>query len=179
MSFLKQTKRSNYIPVFLLLLLLISCNQNHKNEIAKLSGNSNNNAIEVYMEGRVFQIKQENVEPNSKSIFKKDSIFLEFWENGNPLKLNLNLTDTNILEKGHATYIIPDANSPEIMVDLNFYNANRDTKRMNKRIIFRKGIIEIEKISDTQLQMKFEGEAGGMLNFDNNFPISGKVNVNY
>lgn len=168
----------------ILTVLFISCKENPKDTDSLLDASANQltineYVIEVSMEGTVFQIKQQHLEPNSKSIFKKDSIFLEFWEAGNPLKLNLNLTNSSILETGTATYKIPDANAPKIKVHLNFYNADRDTKSMNKRIIFRKGIIEIKKLTNNELQMTFDGEGSGMMEYGKNFPISGKVDVTY
>ncbi|WP_347374484.1 hypothetical protein [Aequorivita sp. Q41] len=164
---------------YLVLLLLISCNENQKKEVATLSESTSNYAVELTMEGEVFRIKQENLEPIKKTVFKKDSILLLFWEDGNPIKLNFNLTHTNILETGVATYTIPEVNSPKIKVDLNFYNAARDVKTMNKRIIFRKGTIAIKKLTASELQMTFEGEGSGMMERGDSFPISGKVNVSY
>tara|TARA_R110002049_G_scaffold72563_4_gene187801 strand:- start:5584 stop:6123 length:540 start_codon:yes stop_codon:yes gene_type:complete len=173
------TIRNTSILGLFLTLLLISCNHNPKNAIAANAATTGNYAVEVNMEGNVFQIKQEDLEPKMKKIFKKDSIFLEFWEDGNPIRLNLNLTHTDILEQGTTSFQIPEDNSPRIKADLNFFNTERDVKRMNKRIIFRKGSIEIKKLTNNRLEMTFEGEGSGMMDRNNTFPISGNIMVNY
>jgi len=161
-----------------LVILMCSCKEKSQNELA--IGKLNNGfAVEVKMEGNNFGIDQKNLEPIKKTLFKEDSVQLIFWEDGNPLKINFNLFNTDILTKGSATYTIPDVNAEKQKVDLNFFNEDRDVKRTNKRIIFRKGIIEIKKISNNTLQMTFEGEGSGMMEYGKNFPISGKVNVNY
>ena len=174
----------NQLQTILYLLIavhLFSCNQNSTKtaSIAIKQEMASNAAIQVTLEDKLYTMQQINLEPNSKRIFKKDSILLEFWEDGNPLKLNLNLTNTDILGKGSATYTIPDINHPKVKVDLNFFNAERDVKSINKRIIFRKGTINVTKITENKLQMTFKGEGSGALEYGKNFPISGEVSINY
>ncbi|PKA84471.1 hypothetical protein ATE92_2661 [Ulvibacter sp. MAR_2010_11] len=169
------------ILYLLIAVYMFSCNQNSTKSASTAikQENASNAAIQVTLEDKLYTMQQSNIEPNIKRIFKKDSILLEFWEDGNPLKLNLNLTNTDILENGAATYTIPDINHPRVKVDLNFFNAERDVTSINKRIIFRKGIINITKISESNLEMTFEGEGSGALEYGKNFPISGEVFITY
>ena len=178
MRIIKSPKLNPIVLIVLFVLVSLSCKENSKNSMAANSNNSGDFAVEVKLEGELFKIKQENLQPTIKKVFHKDSIFLEFWEDGNPIKLNLNLTNTTVLESGSASFKIPEDNSPRIKVDLNFFNSDRDTKSMNKRIIFRKGTIEIIELTSNRLVMRFDGEGSGITE-RNNFPISGKVNVAY
>jgi hypothetical protein len=164
---------------FLVVILLFSCNEKSQKSLAYNSNDLEENAIHVEMENKTFGIQQKNLEPIKKTLFKKDSILLIFWEDDNPLKLNFNLFNTDILDTGSATYTIPDVNAKKQMVDLNFYNKDRDVKSTNRRIIFKKGTITITKLTDHQLQMTFEGEGSGIMEYNKTFPISGKVDVNY
>ncbi|TXD82097.1 hypothetical protein ESY86_15625 [Subsaximicrobium wynnwilliamsii] len=163
------------------LLLCFNC----KDANTKLTANHNTSpklddgyAVTVTIQGKAFGIHQKNLE-SQKATISNDSILFELWEDGNPLKLNFNLFNTDILSKGEATYKIPDANSGQVKVDLNFFNGDRDTKRMNKRILFRKGTISISKISENELKMTFDGEGSGIMEDGKTFPISGKVDVNF
>jgi len=166
--------------LFTCILWILFSFKNDTKEIASYHNVlTKDSAVEVTMENEHFTIEQNNLEPTLKTIFTNDSIQLSFWEDGNPIKLNFNLFNTNILEKGSVAYIIPEVNADQQMVDLNFYNKDRDVKRTNKRIIFRKGTINIAKLTNHALQMTFEGEGSGILEYGKNFPISGKVNVTY
>ena len=138
----------NYFLCFLIAgTLFFSCKNDQKKEVAASTGElSGNFAVEVTMENKVFHIEQEDLLP-VKRTFANDSILLLFRADGNPFQLNLNLTHTNILDDQSAEYSIPDANAGKIKVDLNFFNADRDVKRTNKRIVFKKGIITVKKLT--------------------------------
>jgi len=170
----------NYLFSILMVgTLLFSCKNAEKKEVAASTGElSGNFAVEVSMENKVFHIEQEDLLP-VKRTFANDSILLLFRADGNPFQLNLNLTHTNILDDQSAEYSIPDANAGKIKVDLNFFNADRDVKRTNKRIVFKKGTISIKKLTANKLEMTFTGEGSGMIERDGNFPISGKINASY
>lgn len=170
----------NYSLYFLIAgTLLFSCKNAEKKEVAASTGElSGNFAVEVTMENKVFHIEQENLLP-VKRTFAKDTILLLFRADENPFQLNLNLTNTNILDKQKAEYKVPGVNSGNIKVDLNFFNADRNVKRTNKRIVFKKGIITIKKLTANKLEMTFTGEGSGMIERDGNFPISGKINASY
>ena len=170
----------NYFLCFLIAgTLFFSCKNDQKKEVAASTGElSGNFAVEVTMENKVFHIEQEDLLP-VKRTFANDSILLLFRADGNPFQLNLNLTHTNILDDQSAEYSIPDANAGKIKVDLNFFNADRDVKRTNKRIVFKKGTISIKKLTANKLEMTFTGEGSGMIERDGNFPISGKINASY
>lgn len=171
--------KMNIIFYFVIMCFFCCCKQQEDNEIAQNRSSLSEPAITVFMESKVYTIQQNNLEPPIKSVFKKDSIFLLFWEDKNPMQFNVNLTGLDLLSSEKATYKIPESNIPKIKADLNFFIANRNVKRMNKRILFKKGIIEIKKITNSKLQLTFEGEGCGMMERGNLFPISGKINVNY
>lgn len=76
-------------------------------------------------------------------------------------------------------YMIFDINYLKVKVDFNFFNVERDVLLINKCIIFRKGIINIIKIFESKLEMKFEGEGSGVLEYGKNFFILGEVIINY
>lgn len=167
------------IPIVLSLYIVMACNNtSHKQDIAFNTKNTEA-AIHVIMDGEPFGITQEQLEPNMKTKFQQDSILLVFWKDGYPFKLNFNLFNTNSLKTGSATFKVPESNAKKQLVDLNFYHADRDTKRINKRIVFRKGTIVLTKIDEHNLQMTFDGEGSGILESGNNFPISGNVNVTF
>ncbi|MBW8200941.1 hypothetical protein [Flagellimonas abyssi] len=176
--------RKSYFHNYLFSILLVgtlffSCKNDQKKEVAASTGELTGNiAVEVSMENQVFHIEQENLLP-VKRTFAKDTILLLFRADENPFQLNLNLTNTNILDKQKAEYKVPGVNSGNIKVDLNFFNADRNVKRTNKRIVFKKGIITIKKLTANKLEMTFTGEGSGMIERDGNFPISGKINASY
>tara|TARA_R110002073_G_scaffold279026_1_gene442925 strand:- start:180941 stop:181462 length:522 start_codon:yes stop_codon:yes gene_type:complete len=170
------------ILTFTILFLLISCKetvkQNSDAETLKNTINEGNAAVQVRMEGKTHMLQQKDLNP-IKGIFENDTLQFVFYTNDNPFQLNLNLNNTDLINKGSATYNIPEANAMKTKVDLNFFNTERAGKRMNRRIIFRKGTVTIKQLTKNNLQMTFEGEGGGMMDSGNNFPISGKVNVSY
>jgi|GEM_PF-6736744 len=161
-----------------LLLLLIGCGKNQKKELAAGIDNQSDYAVEVHMEGDVFRIAQKNLVALKKKVFTNDTIRLVLWEDGNPFQVNINFTHADILQKGSATFTIPEVNDPRTKVELNFFNADRDTdQKMNKRILFRKGTITVKQLTAQQLQMSFKGEGAGMMERTENFAISGELNV--
>lgn len=167
------------IGVFLVLVVIFSCKEVSENPNVTLVNETNiGYAVSVSMEDETFRIAQENLE-SPIVVIKKDTLQFSLWEDGNPLQLNFNLNNTAILSSGSATYAIPDVNAPKIKVDLSFFNKDRDVKRTNKRIIFRKGTIHITKITEHELQMTFEGEGSGILEYGKNFSISGNVKISY
>jgi len=179
MHFIKVNLHNYLFSILMVGTLLFSCKNAEKKEVADSTGELTGNiAVEVSMENQVFHIEQENLLP-VKRTFAKDTILLLFRADENPFQLNLNLTNTNILDKQKAEYKVPDVNSGNIKVDLNFFNADRDVKRTNKRIVFKKGTIIIKKLTENNLEMTFTGEGNGMTERGGNFPISGKINVSY
>ncbi|RPD96625.1 hypothetical protein EGM88_09690 [Aureibaculum marinum] len=163
-----------------ILVLLFSCKEKHNEKTSNINKSSINSdvAIQVTMEGKTHSILQKNIVPTNVQ-FKSDTLQFLFYAEENPFQLNLNLTSTDIVDKGKAIYTIPEINTPRIKVDLNFFNGEREGKKMNRRIIFRKGTINIKELTKNKLEMTFEGEGGGMMDRKNSFPISGKVNVSY
>jgi hypothetical protein len=165
--------------LLLLTLLLFSCNENSsKSASTSIVKDNSNAAVAVTMEGMTHTLLLKELNP-VKTTFVNDTLQFLFYTNENPFKLNFNLHNTDIIQKGSATYTIPDVNARKVKVDLNFFNSDRNVKRTNKRIIFRKGTIRITKITEHELHMTFEGEGSGMLEYGKNFPISGKVNIRF
>ena len=144
------------------------------NSIEKTS----NAAVVIHMEGKTHTIQQANLQPITID-FKNNELQFVIWEDGNPVQTNINLSDIVLKEKGTAIYNIPEANSPAIKIDLNFYDQNRNVSRMNKRIVFRKGTINIKALTEHSLIMTFDGEGGGMMKSKESFPIKGSININY
>lgn len=175
-----KTKTFAFSIVIYSFLVLFSCNDNvqKQDELGSKVIRSDNYAIEVEMDNQVFRIQQEDLLAQ-KTTFTSDSIMFLFREENNPFQLNLNFTQTDIQDNYHSKYIIPDANIAKTTVDLNFFNADRDVSRLNKRIIFRKGIIEVHKLTDNKLEVSFEGEGSGIMENDSSFPISGIINARY
>lgn len=161
----------------MLVLLIVSCKENQTKETANLSKQSSTYAVTATMEGKTHKLEQGELLPDIKTVFNRDSILLLFRGEDNPFQLNFNLTHTDILAKGAGSYTIPEANAGKAMVDLNFFDMERDAKRINKRIVFRKGTIQIQKLTENKLEMTFEGTGSGMLDSKNSFPVSGKINA--
>ncbi len=149
-----------------------------QNEISKTELQNEKFAVMVEMEDKTFTLHQKELVNNILTI-KNDTLQFVFYGNENPFKLNLNLNNTDILKQGSATYTIPDINQPKVKVDLSFFNNERDVTSINKRIIFRKGTINVTKITENKLEMTFEGEGSGALEYGKSFPISGEVSINY
>ncbi len=165
---------------FIITILLFACKEKQNEKTANLKESSSNRsvAIQVTMEGKTHSILQKNIVPKDVR-FESDTLQFLFYAEDNPFQLNLNLTSTDITNKGSAIYAIPEANATNSSVDLNFFNGERRGKKMNRRIVFRKGTINIQKLTKNKLEMTFKGEGGGMMDRKNSFPVSGKVNVSY
>ena len=169
---------------FLLVVIIcsaIACNNKKSEEITAntLSSNANSKSeIVVEMEGKIYTMKQQDLAPIHLN-FEQDSLLYALYTDKDAVSVNFNLTHTNILKEGEAHYTLPDVNKGPIKVDLNFFNKERDSKNMNKRIIFRSGTITIKEITKTTLHMSFKGEGSGMMEYGKNFPISGEVNITY
>ena len=137
-------------------------------------------AIEVNMEGKTYSILQKDI--IAKEIdFEKDTLELMFRAEYNPFQLNLNFTNSDIMTKGSTTYSLTGIDNHKSDINLNFLNTERKGRTIDRRIVFNKGTITIEKLSKNELQMTFDGEASPMMDFknENSFPVSGKVDVNY
>ncbi|MCB2077222.1 MAG: hypothetical protein KDE55_05930 [Novosphingobium sp.] len=93
-----------------------------------------------------------------------------------PLTLNLNVRLDAIPAALPATFTLPDANNPEVTIDLNFFNQDRDSKRMQKRIIFSQGTIDVRAMGADTLEISFEGQGHPLMKSDS-FPIQGTVSV--
>ncbi|MBV6642724.1 MAG: hypothetical protein KI791_18545 [Cyclobacteriaceae bacterium] len=135
--------------------------------------------VTVSMEGKDHVMSDLPANESNVKIDGSKYQFLFRHGEASSVQINLNLTDPDLMSAGAKTYQIPDSNNPNILVDLNFFDTKRESSRMNKRIIFRKGTITIESFTKDKLVMKFDGEGSGMMERDGNFKISGTVNVSF
>ena len=165
---------------YILLILVCSCKERQDEKTANINGiiSGKDVAIQVTMEGKTHSILQKNILAKEVT-FDNDTLQFLFRAEGNPFQLNLNLTNTDIINKGNATYVLPEADTHKVTIDLNFFNAKREGAKIDRRIVFRTGTINIEELTKNKMQMTFEGEGWPLLNRKNRFPISGKINVTY
>ncbi len=134
-------------------------------------------AVVISMEGATHELREINW-TNSTVTVEGDEIRFYLTEDGNPISLNLNLSNTGILQAGSASYQLPEANHGEATIDLNFFNRDRAGKRLQRRIVFNEGAIEIHELTATSLRMTFAG-SGHPLMADETFPIEGSVTVRF
>lgn len=93
-------------------------------------------------------------------------------------EINLNVYDDGILQNVPITYTLPEANREAVVIDLNFFDYERETKsRLNKRLVFREGTITIHELTREKIHLEFNGRGGEMMNREVLFPISGRVEV--
>jgi hypothetical protein len=132
--------------------------------------------VVVAMEGETLTVPKvdwrvstiENVEGERRYMLMAD---------GSPLTLNLNVKDGAIPASFPATFTVPADNNPNIRIDLNFFNTERDSKRMQKRIIFSEGTIEVRAMSDTALDISFNGRGHPLMKNKEMFAIEGSANA--
>ena len=146
--------------------------------MALLNENSDH-GVTLTMEGQTYTMEQKDINPQTTVNFEDDDLKFVFYTNESTVSINLNLTETDILNLGSAAYAIPEVNLGKVKVDLNFFNQERQSSRTNKRIVFRKGEIQIEKITKNELVLTFKGEGSGMMDRENSFPIEGSINIAY
>lgn len=93
-------------------------------------------------------------------------------------EINLNFYESDIFQKVPITYTLPEANLEAVVIDLNFFDYERETKsRLNKRLVFREGTITIHELTREKIHLEFDGLGGEMMNREVLFPISGRVVV--
>lgn len=170
------------IVAVIILLLLGSCKEKQSDSNADLIGTilDKDIAIQVTMEGKTHTILQKDVQWKAVD-FEKDTLELMFRAKDNPFELNLNTYSKDVVNNENATYSLSGKDNYKSAIGLNFLNAEREGRKIDRRIVFNKGTITIKNLSKNQLQMTFEGEAGPMMDFKNknSFPVSGKVDINY
>jgi hypothetical protein len=173
---------------FCILLNISSCNE-AKNENTTTTNESpsvtdkpknSSAAVQIILDGKLYEIKNDELRKDMVT-FVSDTIQFVLWNEDYPVRLNFNLHNTGILEKGAAIYTIPVAYSLSsgVIVDLNFYDKQREGKARNKRVVFKKGEIQITQLTKNKLEMSFAGEGNGLMETTPDFPISGKVNITY
>ena len=161
--------------VLVIILFSIGC-KGHKTADLNAQHAASIGTMHIVLEGKEYNFDQVS-KLNSTAAFKEGIIEFYLTKDGAPVSVNFNLHNTDVLEKESTIYIIPDANNGTAMVDLSFFNAKREGKQMNKRIVFRKGEINIVQISTSRLEMSFKGEGGPMMDRALSFPISGTIDI--
>lgn len=146
----------------------------HNSSLARISPHE----FEIAIEGKDYFIEKIDRE-RSKITVDAEAIKVFIYHEDMPIELNLNLYDKSVLAKGPVVYRIPDDNHAKIVADLNFFDKKRESSRVNKRIVFRKGEIRITKISSGSLVMAFDGEGSGMMEKENGFVIKGRVDASF
>ncbi|MCB2048600.1 MAG: hypothetical protein KDE32_10280 [Novosphingobium sp.] len=94
---------------------------------------------------------------------------------GSPLQVNFNIKLDAIPASFPATFTLPADNNPNIKVDLNFFNQDRDSSRMKKRIVFSEGSIEVRAMSENALDISFKGAGHPLGAMKEMFPVEGRV----
>jgi len=94
-----------------------------------------------------------------------------------PVSINFNV-DRSVLEAGAASYSIPQANQEHVRVDLSLFNTERPGRRMQRRVVFSEGTIEIAEIAANRLRLSFKG-AGHPLMDPVTFPIEGAIDAEF
>lgn len=166
----------------IILLLLFACKDKPKKDLAYNFNTPNTLSIEkgvvINMGKDKYVMPQEQLIPFSVKI-ESDSLSYTLRSNESDVSLSLNLINTGIVKKKRHSYSIPEDTRKSFVVGLSFFNKNKNVSRLNKRIVFRKGIINIEELTKNTLIMTFDGEGSGMRDIKNSFPISGSVNIKY
>lgn len=139
-------------------------------------------AVQIILDGTLYEIEQDSLRNDMVTFENKLILFYlrakDYPEN--PVRLNFNLHNTGILEKGSATYNIPET-KPDTgeLVELDFWDHKHKGDAVHSRVIFKKGEIQITQLTKNKLVMSFSGEGNGTLSRTANFPVSGKVNISY
>jgi hypothetical protein len=178
MKILKQ-----YLSISVLFILALTCQpkESFGNDLISNPINKNTSIVfEITMEGETYSSSNINKE-QSKFEFDENKIKFTLYDSEFPIEINITITEDAVIkgEKTSVTYSLPDANQPAILVDLNFFNKTRESSRINKRILFRKGDIVIEEITKNSLKIQFNGEGSGLRENNTSFPIKGFLNVSF
>lgn len=134
-------------------------------------------AVVIRMEGETHVLRDIDWTQSTVTL-EAGEIRFYFAEAGNPVTLNFNLSNTDLLESGAGVYTLPEANAGNAAIDLNFFNRNRASSRMQRRIVFDQGTIDIEVLSRDQLKLTFDG-SGHPLMDPARFRIEGSISVTF
>tara|TARA_B100001059_G_C17514835_1_gene417709 strand:- start:6 stop:521 length:516 start_codon:yes stop_codon:yes gene_type:complete len=168
------------IKLIVVLVLFISCkDKSAKLDTASALENASSiSALVLKMEGKTYTMEQEDLVPIIIN-FEENVFQYSIYTNRSPVQLNFILKDSTILRSGSKTYQIPECNRETIKVDLSFFNKNRNSSRINKQVVFKKGTIQIEEVTKHKLVMSFNGEGSGVTDSKNSFPITGSIQITY
>jgi hypothetical protein len=135
------------------------------------------NSVAVNIEGKALNLATIDW-TGSKAKISADAISLALSEKDNPLKLNLEVTDADILARGSASYVLPLANKGDVSIDLSFIDSTRQGLAIKQRVLFSDGSVEIKSVTANSLQMEFKGTGHALMD-KKKFPIEGSVNITF
>ena len=162
--------------------LMLGCKETPKDTLAANTNSATaitlDEGVIINMDGKTYVLPQDELFPvNVKT--QSDSLNYALRTNKSDVSLNLNLINTGIIKKKSHAFKIPEDIKKSFLIGLSFFNKSKDVSRLNKRIVFRKGTIDIKEVTESTLKVIFEGEGSGMRDIKNSFPISGSVNIKY
>lgn len=175
--------RKQYLGISVFFILILTWQSKESSANMLILNTMNNNVFgffEITMEGKTYSLSHLNKD-QSKFEFDENKIKFAWYDSEFPIEINITLTEEAVVKgkKNSVTYSLPEANQPAILVDLNFFNKTRESSRINKRILFRKGEIVIEEITKNSLKLQFNGEGSGLRENNLSFPIKGYLNVSF
>lgn len=133
--------------------------------------------VDVTIEGKALGLATVDW-TGSKANIMANRISLVLREQGNALKLDLEVKDSGILDRGSATYTLPLPKKDGVSVSLRLVDTGRPGLAVNQRIQFSEGSIEIKAVSANSLQMVFKGAGHAQMD-SKQFPIEGSVNITF
>jgi len=132
--------------------------------------------VTVKMEGAVLTIPEADWQV-SKIETVDGELRYELSGQESPLTLNLNVRQDALPTRFPAAFTVPDDNIPAIKIDLNFFNRDRDSQAMRKRIIFSEGTINVRAMGPNTLDISFSGSGHPLMASNEIFSIEGRASV--
>lgn len=129
----------------------------------------------VSMEGATHELDPVNAADSTVTIDEKGILFY-LTATDQPVSVNFNLFDKDVLAEGSAVFELPEDNNPHTRVELTFFNLTREGGNLQRRIIFSEGTIKLQKVDEKTLTLDFEGAGHPMLDM-RTFPMEGAINV--
>jgi hypothetical protein len=165
--------------LILLLLFLTACQGESTPEQEQTGADAGkaSTLVRVTMEGETLELNDINWTESTFDL-DGDKVNINLLLEGEPLQLQLNLSDSSILETGAAVYTLPATKDEGVTIDLSVVNRNRKGIAMNQRIRFSEGTVEIKQLTPNRLQMEFKGK-GHPLMERSTFPVEGTVDISF
>jgi len=171
--------------LFLIVVFLTACqsdtgaeNPSEQSNNAVASGSANSTpAVAVTLEGKTMALDAIDW-AGSKAKISANAISLGLQQKGNPLKLELEIADAGLLERGSTSFTLPLTKKGDLSVDLSLIDSSRPGIAMKQRVLFSEGTIEIKAVTTNSLQMVFKGTGHALMD-SKKFPIEGSVNITF